>query len=488
MVNFFKKIGIDQLLTVIFFLSIFIFYFWTGSNGILKHLYEERWGGASGYPLMLADSFIKGNTYLAAVPKSELLELSDPYDPNLNDHFRMHDASLYKGKYYLYFSPVVPLLIIAPVRFLTGYFLSEPFLTSTFACIGFLFSCLSFAKILNIAKLKPSKTFIFASFLVLATLTNVPFLLRRPAIYELCIISSYAFLMIGFYFYLTSFQNLVKSTKILFASGIFFSLCIASRPNLFLTILVLVLGYYFLRRKFYKEEVKQTFYLILILTGPILITFVVLAIYNYVRFDSIFEFGMKYQLTGIDTKKVPLFSFGRLLGNLYVYFFHPFNLAPVFPFINITEPLKPQFLANIWFTERTLGFFSYPLFWLSLSSVFVIRQIALRHQFLIRLLGLLLLSSAINIILLSNLHGITMRYMIDFMPFLIISALILIYISSTLIFSRGKSGECASAYFFYSSVLLSCLVSILSSLTGTYDVFQAINPDLYNYLKSFFIR
>ena len=158
------------------FLGFFLFYFWTASNGNLKSLKEVRWGGASSYPMMLAESFLKGQTYLATKPKPELLALPDPYDPNFNDHYRLHDASLYQGKYYLYFSPVVSILILAPIRYVTGFYLSDTFLTCMFACISLIFSCLVINQLFKIANIKPTFGYLIACYLALAMLTNIPFL------------------------------------------------------------------------------------------------------------------------------------------------------------------------------------------------------------------------------------------------------------------------------------------------------------------------
>ena len=51
----------------------------------------------------LAAAFLSGQLYLKTVPDPELLALPNPYDPSKNEKFRLHDASLYNGRYYLYF-------------------------------------------------------------------------------------------------------------------------------------------------------------------------------------------------------------------------------------------------------------------------------------------------------------------------------------------------------------------------------------------------
>src|SRR5207248_6297600 len=45
-----------------------------------------------------------------------LLALADPYDPAQNAPYRLHDASLYHGRYYLYFGPTPVALLYLPLR------------------------------------------------------------------------------------------------------------------------------------------------------------------------------------------------------------------------------------------------------------------------------------------------------------------------------------------------------------------------------------
>jgi hypothetical protein len=483
------KFNLIILIKASFFLLLFIFYFWTGSNGILKRLYEEKHGGPSTYPMMLSAAFLKGNTYIDIKPKPELLALADPYDPNLNDHYRMHDASLYNDKYYIYFSPVIPLLVIAPVRLITGYYVSENFLVPLFAFLGFLFSCATIKKIFALSTSIPKSIYMYTCFFALAMLTNIPFLLRRPAVYELSIISAYFFLMAGIYYYICSIDKKnPKPTREMLIAGIFFGLCFASRPNQILIIILLIIGYFFLRKNFLTEKKGETLYLLTMILIPFSVICIFLGIYNYVRFDSFFEFGMKYQLSGIDVKNVPSISIGRFFANLYAYFLHPFKLVPNFPFIHITEPLKPEALKAIWFTERTLGIFSYPFFWLTPLFYFSRKELKKDNPLLYSVLSLLFLSALVCVILLSQLHGVTMRYTVDFIPLILIVSLVGYFYSTKYVFVDNSVGKLIASYLFYASISLSCLISIFSSFTGTYNVLESINPELFNKLYSFFWR
>src|SRR5438477_1567619 len=88
------------------------------------------------YHSQLADAFLHGQLSLRAEPKRELLALPDPYDPALNPPYPLHDASLYRGKYYLYFGAAPALVLHLPVRMLTGYYPSDAVAVLIFLLAG----------------------------------------------------------------------------------------------------------------------------------------------------------------------------------------------------------------------------------------------------------------------------------------------------------------------------------------------------------------
>ena len=214
---------------------------------------------------------------------------------------------------------------------------------------------------------------------------------------------------------------------------------------------------------------------------------IALCVYNYIRFDSILEFGMKYQLSGIDTKLVPGLSLRRIGVGLYAYLFHSYQMDLIFPFIHILEPRKPETsLANIWFTERILGIFSYPFFYLATISIFAYSQIIKNQKLVASLLLIMILCSTFCLFSLTLIQGVTMRYMVDFLPLLLIALLVSFELSRGYIFKGGRIGGLVSSYLFYSSIICSSLISLFSSFSGTYDVLKIVNPALYDQLKSIF--
>src|SRR5206468_7160345 len=86
----------------------------TASNG--KPFGVGQSQGEESFYNVLADALRHGQLHLRIEPRPEMFELMEPYEPARNDPFRLHDASLYKGKYYLYFGVVPAFLLFVPWR------------------------------------------------------------------------------------------------------------------------------------------------------------------------------------------------------------------------------------------------------------------------------------------------------------------------------------------------------------------------------------
>src|SRR5574340_545116 len=85
----------------------------------------------------LADAFIHGQLSLRLPPDPSLLALPDPYDPSQRkDVPFLIDASLYGGRYYLYFGPVPAFLLLVP-KLLTSAVVHDVYLLFGFVCALF---------------------------------------------------------------------------------------------------------------------------------------------------------------------------------------------------------------------------------------------------------------------------------------------------------------------------------------------------------------
>jgi hypothetical protein len=181
----------------IFLGTVFSFYLWTASSSGNPFVFGEKlWD----YYNLLSDAFLAGRLSLLIEPRPELLALPDPYDPSLNQAFKLHDVSLYKGKYYLYFGPTPAITLFIPFHLLFSHDLPENLAVALFYFGGLVWSIL----LLNLlTKTYFPKTAFWMRFVAVFCLSfsNVaPFILRRPLFYEVAISSGYFFLFGGLYF------------------------------------------------------------------------------------------------------------------------------------------------------------------------------------------------------------------------------------------------------------------------------------------------
>src|SRR5579871_4598371 len=109
----------------------------------------------TGYYDLLARGFANGHLYTAVDPVPELLALSDPYDPIANAPYRVHDMSLYRGRYYLYFGPVPALTLFLPWGLITGKPLGDGRAALICVIAGYVFSLLLLRALLHARNIRP---------------------------------------------------------------------------------------------------------------------------------------------------------------------------------------------------------------------------------------------------------------------------------------------------------------------------------------------
>lgn len=121
-------------------------------------------------------------------------------------------------------------------------------------------------------------------------------------------------------------------------AGFSFASIIATRPNLALIILIAAPLFILPLIKDYKNY-KKNLLDYLPMFGILLIGAILIMKYNKDRFDSVLEFGARYQHTVADMTNMGLNSKALLPGFAH-YFFNPFsiNLNTHFPFIYCTNP------------------------------------------------------------------------------------------------------------------------------------------------------
>jgi len=108
-------------------------------------------------------------------------------------------------------------------------------------------------------------------------------------------------------------------------------------------------------------------------TIPIMLIGSGLMLYNYLRFDSPFEFGIRYELGGQRQTTMQFFSPSYLWFNFRIYFLEPARWSARFPFVH--EIVAPPLPAGHTWVEAPFGVLAnVPLVWLALAMPLAWRE------------------------------------------------------------------------------------------------------------------
>lgn len=292
----------------------------------------SEWRASTRYYSLLADAFNKGQLHVDVEPGAALLAADDPYNnegrPPFDDD--VWDLSLYKGKLYLYWGPV-PALLMAPLQ--RGLNAPLPDLYPVF----FFFSGLLVINSMIVLKMRslffpslPLRT-LTASLLVLGLILPIPWSLSIPDVYEAAIGAGQFFLMGGILFTLLAFDGGIRKIYLVLA-GLFWACSVGSRAiNVFSIFFLAALTLYWLWKTHPNDWKKPS----LTLLTPLALGALLIAWYNFARFDSPLEFGLRYQITVQNMNRdMPLaFELDYLPHNVNAYVFQPFRFDSGFPFI-----------------------------------------------------------------------------------------------------------------------------------------------------------
>lgn len=375
------------------------------------------------YYRLLGDAFASGKTHLNVNPRPEIFALSNAYDTRKNSRYRLHDASLYEGKYYLYFGPVPALIPWLPVYYLTGIRLTDAYLTFFFAITGTLGLTWLLFSIAVRQKMVIGLGFTFA-LLALCYGTWLPFLVRVPSFYQVAISGAYCFSVLGLVCLWHSFWlNRRQGILILQAlASLCFGLAVGCRIIHLSNIIFLLAACLLL---FLLHSKRLDWKQITCLFAPWLVCLIGLEIYNYVRFDSFFETGWRYQLTIYDPQHLnfPVLHFNHAFNNAFFYLFKLLEWKDdyIFPFFHVRHvvvtamPWDPTLIVKA--HEPVYGMLTntpFSLWFLALPFFLLARRLLLPHVKILCWAIALFAGSIFGFHLLFFYP--TARYMVDFAP------------------------------------------------------------------------
>jgi hypothetical protein len=283
----------------------------------------------------LADGFRSGHLYLPHGPDPYLLAQKNPYDPAFMRWWNL-DASLYQGRYYIYWGPF-PALIQAVGKSLLGInrIIGDQYLVFLFFCLMVNISAALIRRMAHRLATGVPPWLIAASVLGMGLANPVTFLLASAGVYQAAIAGSQTFLFLGIVFAFDAVwepaHGLRRVLSLLFA-GIAWSMAIGCRisvilavaPIIFCTIFCTCMTETLRLRRFVRDG--------LWVSAPIALCFFGLLYYNKVRFDEWFEFGLKYQISAFPFRS----STSYILPNIETYFLRRPHVECNFPYVFAT--------------------------------------------------------------------------------------------------------------------------------------------------------
>ena len=323
----------EQIAAVLAAVAVVTVYVFFGSVGRMNfhrvHWFEKHSDSLGAeYYVLEAEGFRRGHLDMAATPDARMSELHDPWDFGARQDAGIDylwDASWFRGKYYLYFTPLPVLLFYLPYRML-GQMYPNDALAATFFCtwafamaVAFLWRSLSIRK-----RFVP--LWIWIAFAGLANV--IPFSLPDVRVYEVAVLTGMAMSATwGFALLLFVEKPTVRRAAWV---GVWLALAIAARPNLI--VLLVPTAFAFWRHRSVRVAAA--------VGVPLAVVACSLVAFNEARFGHALESGISYQLTSMELRGVTLCrlcgfdDFIRFLENALEYQFWTPGIGVQFPFVD----------------------------------------------------------------------------------------------------------------------------------------------------------
>jgi len=387
----------------------------------------------------LVDGFLHGQLSLRVKPPAGLASLPNPYDPSARMRIGQPgwaDMTYFKGRYYLYFGVAPAVVLFLPFKLLTGLYFPEFLACVVFCAGGYAASLALFLGLRRRLFPECGTGVVWLGTLMLGLGNFCVVMLTRSQFYEVPISSAYCFSSLAL---LLLVKRLIDEPRrrlwLWLASGAF-GLAVASRPNFVFASIMLGIGWLGLwwvglgrrgegRRGLFLDGAALGLPLALILAG--------MFAYNYERFGSPLDFGQRYQLSGGDEVHMTLMGWQNVPINLYYYFWAPARLGRFFPFVDTVRPYSGT-PSNIYYgVEDPFGLLTnMPCFLLALAAPLA-WAVYFRRR---RAVGWILLLCgacfvpvcAFELLFVSA----TNRYMVDFLPPLLLMAAVGLLMTGTL--------------------------------------------------------
>jgi hypothetical protein len=462
-----------QLYLGVILLSVAIgfYYVWCVTLGLWS-----KWPFETNYYDLQATAFSHGQIALEVQPDPALLALkgTDIYEPEKHKGVSMlWDATLYRGRYYLYWGPV-PAVLLTIAKLFYKKEVGDNILTFVFLSGTFLFMA---AMLLELWKRCFPETPRWAILLAIAfvgLVNPMTYILFEPRIYEASIIGAQFFLIGGLYWLFTAFNR--PAVTRLSLAGIFFACAVSSRtalfpPVAFLAVIILVWAI--------KSQRARALTFITAISLPLLIGAAGYAWYNYIRFGSFIEFGQSYQITAYNQRLYRTFSLAYVPFNSYKSLLNPFELRGIFPYIFPTRWVGPASLEEANF-PRDYELFAEYITGIFVSSPFMIFAflVGINKNRNFRWIAVSLIGTALLCFFTTQFFFFaSMRYLLDFVPTLSLLSVIGFWQALSLLRNRSVARFCFVAVGLL-FVVYSLVISFELSISSHLEQLRSFNPQL----------
>ena len=483
--KFFRNQKIFIIISIIF---IFSFYFFLAKNFFnIKSFYPtseiKTYYLCNNFYNLVVDAFKNKKLYIATVDDYPKLNIDNVYK-NFNilyDDFQyrdLFDSSYYKGKLYLYFGITPILLFYLPFNIITNLYLTDKIVVLFLTCLSLFLSLLLLKEITKILKFNVPKPTVILSIFIIGLCNYIPFVVIRGCIFEVAILTANVLLILSFlllYFYLEE-KKPNKRIFFLFLMSLSLSLSVGARPFYVFHIPLfyfLILFFEYKKNKDIKKILKVSFVFLV----PCLFYGTILAMYNYLRFDSIFEFGFKYTLNFENHyEQIPSIK-DSLLAIKYNLFQAPDIVQKTFFSLTKAE-------GHLFANEAVIGiFWAFPLIFSFAFLPKFLLDTAKKNNNIVGIIILMLFVAGMNLFVTSFI-GMVSRYFFEYMSLVVSISLILFYY----LYSNedSKLSKTILNIYFVSFFIYSLFMNISCLFCERYSIYYAgTSADNYSKILNF---
>ena len=292
----------------------------------------DRMGGA----------LLQGRLYIDNNDVDPALEaMENPYDADERERLgiKYHwDEAYYNHHYYMYFGVVPTIILFIPFKLITGQALLSYQATQIFASL----TIIGLFYLFYILCKNFFQKFPFSMYLLLSSvfsILSIGYSISAPALYCTAIVSAVCLMLWSIICFLQGawFENDDTRSTIYLTAGAFLgALAFGCRPPVALANIIIAAVVYQLFKSDHfsvRSKIKKIVCLFL----PYVVVGTLLMLYNYVRFDNVFEFGQSYQLTLADQHDygsfIQRFNVKQVLISSFLNFYAKNDFRKTFPFI-----------------------------------------------------------------------------------------------------------------------------------------------------------